>query len=176
MTIVADHQRLAQQLEVTGGVDTHADFHVAAVIDPLGRHLAHETFPTTPAGYRALIGWLRSHGHVVQVGVEGTGAYGAGLARAMRVAELTVIEVDRPDRKARRDQGKTDPLDAYAAARAVASGRATGTPKTRTGDVEAVRTLRVARTGAIRARAKALTQLKALVVTGPEELRAPRQP
>mgnify|MGYP001582519644 CR=1 FL=1 len=171
MTIVADHPRTVQQLEVTGGVDTHADFHVAAVIDPLGRHLAHETFPTTPSGYRALIGWLQSHGHVIQVGVEGTGAYGAGLARAMHVAELTVVEVDRPDRKARRDQGKTDPLDAYAAARAAASGQATGTPKTRTGDVESVRTLRVARTGAIRARAKALTQLKALIVTGPEELR-----
>ncbi|MEO5900576.1 MAG: transposase, partial [Ilumatobacteraceae bacterium] len=107
----------------------------------------------------------------VQVGVEGTGAYGAGLARAMQLAGLSVVEVDRPDRKARRDQGKTDPLDAYAAARAAASGRATGTPKTRTGDVESVRTLRVARNGAIRARAKALTQLKALIVTGPEELR-----
>ncbi len=171
MTIVADHPCTVQQLGVTGGVDTHADFHVAAVIDPLGRHLAHETFPATPVGYRALISWLRSHGDVVRVGVEGTGAYGAGLARVMHSAGLTVVEVDRPDRKTRRDHGKTDPIDAYSAARAAASGRATGTPKTRTGDVESVRTLRVARTGAIRARAKALTQLKALIVTGPEELR-----
>jgi transposase len=90
----------------------------------------------------------------------------------MHIAGLAVVEVDRPDRKTRRDQGKSDPIDAYAAARAAASRRATGTPKTRDGDVESVRTLRVARTGAIRARAKALTQLKALIVTGPEELRA----
>ena len=99
------------------------------------------------------------------------GAYGASLARAMHAAGLIVVEVDRPDRKTRRDQGKTDPIDAYAADRAAASGRASATPKTRTGDVESVRTLRVARTGAIRARAKALTQLKALLVTGPEQPR-----
>lgn len=98
MTIVADHPRTVQQLEVTGGVDTHADFHVAAVIDPLGRHLGHETFPTTPAGYRVLIGWLSSHGHIVRVGVEGTGAYGAGLARAMHTAGLTVVEVGGDER------------------------------------------------------------------------------
>jgi transposase len=170
MIIVADPCTV-QQLTVTGGVDTHADFHVAAVIDPLGRHLAHDMFPATPGGYRALICWLTGHGELDRVGVEGTGAYGAGLARAMTLAGLTVVEVDRPDRKTRRDQGKSDPIDAYAAARAAASGRATGIPKTRTGDVESVRTLRVARTGAIRARAKALTQLKALIVTGPEELR-----
>jgi transposase len=102
--------------------------------------------------------------------VEGTGAYGAGLARALDAAGLVIVEVDRPDRKTRRDQGKSDPIDAYAAARAAASGRAAGTPKTRTGDVESIRTLRVARNGAIRARAKALTQLKALIVTAPEDL------
>jgi transposase len=104
--------------------------------------------------------------------VEGTGAYGAGLARALSAAGVVVVEVDRPDRKARRDQGKSDPLDAYAAAKAAASGRATGTPKTRTGDVESVRCLRVAPNGAIRARAKALTPLKALIVTAPEDLRS----
>lgn len=172
MTIVADHPCADQSVEVTGGVDTHADFHVAAVIDALGRHLGHETFPASPVGYRALIAWLGSHGPVARVGVEGTGAYGAGLARAMHAGGLVVTEIDRPDRKTRRDQGKSDPIDAYAAARAAASGRATGIPKTRTGDVESVRTLRVARTGAIRARAKAFTQLKALIVTAPEELRA----
>jgi transposase len=171
MTIVADHPGASQPVEVTGGVDTHSEFHVAAVIDSLGRHLGHESFPASASGYRALIAWLGTHGRVGRVGVEGTGAYGAGLARAMRTAELEVIEVDRPDRKTRRGQGKSDPIDAYAAARAVASGRATGTPKTRTGDVESVRALRVARTGAVRARAKALTQLKALIVTAPEQLR-----
>lgn len=170
MTIVADNPSIDAP-EVTGGVDTHADAHVAAVIDLLGRHLADRSFPATPAGYRDLIGWISSFGKVGVVGVEGTGAYGAGLARALTAAGLAVVEVDRPDRKTRRDQGKSDPIDAYAAARAAASGRATGTPKSRTGDVESIRALRVARNGAIRARAKALTQLKSLIVTAPDVLR-----
>jgi len=115
---------------------------------------------------------MAGHGTVVLVGVEGTGAYGAGLTRALTALSLVVVEVDRPDRKARRDQGKSDPIDAYAAARAAAGGRATGVPKTRTGDVESVRALRVARGGAMRGRAKAFTQLKALIITAPGELRA----
>ena len=172
MTIVADRPPVVDALEVTGGVDPHADCHVAAIIDPLGRHLGHRSFPATPAGYRALAAWMASHGTVVLVGVEGTGAYGAGLTRALSAVGLAVVEVDRPDRKARRDQGKSDPIDAYAAARAAAAGRATGTPKTRTGDVESVRALRVARGGAMKGRAVALTQLKALIVTAPEGLRS----
>lgn len=104
--------------------------------------------------------------------MEGTGGYGAGVARFLTAEAVTVVEVDRPDRKTRRDQGKSDPIDAYAAARAAASGHAAGTPNSRTGDVESVRVLRVARTSAVRARAKALTQLKSLIVTGPEALRA----
>jgi transposase len=171
MTIVADRPPTVETNEVTAGVDTHADAHVAAVIDPLGRHLGHESFPATPAGYRAPIAWITTFGAVARVGVEGTGAYGAGGARALGAADFEVVEVDRPDRKARRDQGKSDPIDAYAVARAAAGGRASGTPKSRTGDVESVRALRVARNGAIRARAKALTQLKALIVTAPEALR-----
>lgn len=151
MTIVADTNPAVDAIEVTAGVDTHADAHVAAVIDPLGRHLGDESFPASPAGYRALIAWIASFGVVTSVGVEGTGAYGAGLARALTAAGFGVVEVDRPDRKTRRDQGKSDPIDAYAAARAASSGRATGTPKSRTGDVESVRALRVARNGAIRA-------------------------
>jgi transposase len=103
--------------------------------------------------------------------VEGTGAYGAGLARHLRAAGQTVIEVDRPDRKTRRQRGKSDPIDAYAAAAAVLSGAAAGTPKTRDGRVEAIRTLRVARRSAIKGRTQAINQLKALVLTGPAELR-----
>jgi transposase len=171
MTIVADAPPAVDSIEVTAGVDTHADNHVAAVIDPLGRHLGDRSFPATPAGYRALAAWMASHGTVVLVGVEGTGAYGAGLTRALSAAGLAVVEVDRPDRKTRRDQGKSDPIDAYAAARAAASGRASGRPKSRTGDVESIRALRVARSGAVKARAVALTQLKALIVTAPAELR-----
>lgn len=116
---------------MVGGIDTHADFHQAAVIDSIGRHLATEQFETTPGGYRRLLDWLRSHGDVLAVGIEGTGAYGAEIARFLTAHGITVLEVDRPDRKARRDNGKSDPIDAYAAATAVLSGRAGGTPKSR---------------------------------------------
>lgn len=172
MTIVADTTTSVDVFGVTLGVDTHADFHVAAVIDPLGRHLGHASFDTTIAGFKALLVWAAALGPVTLAGVEGTGAYGAGLTRFLAAEGIVVVEVDRPDRRTRRDQGKSDPIDAYAAARAAASGRASGTPKTRTGDVEAIRVLRVARTGAVRARAKALTQLKSLIVTAPDALRA----
>jgi transposase len=111
------------------------------------------------------------HGGIAAFGVEGTGAYGAGLARHLRAAGQLVIEVDRPDRKIRRQRGKSDPIDAYAAAAAVLSGAAAGTPKTRDGRVEAIRTLRVARRSAIKGRTQAINQLKALVLTGPAELR-----
>ena len=157
---------------VTGGVDTHGQTHHAAVIDQVGRHLADAEFPTTPPGYRALSRWLRSHGGPVErVGVEGTGAYGAALTRHLRTEQISVVEVDRPDRKARRAHGKSDPLDAYAAARAALSGMASGTPKLRDGQVEAIRTLRVVRRSAVKGRTQAMNQLRALLLTGPGELR-----
>ncbi len=126
---------------VTVGVDTHSDTHHAAVIDAVGRKIADASFVTTLSGYQARVDWVRSHGRVERVGVEGTGAYGAGLARHLRAAGLTVVEVDRPDRRTRRHEGKSDPVDAYAAAAAVLAGTASGTPKTRDGRVEAIRTL-----------------------------------
>jgi transposase len=172
MTIVADPPARVDTLEVTLGIDTHADTHVAGLIDPLGRHLGHATFDTTVAGFKALLAWATSFGTITLAGVEGTGAYGAGLARFLTAEAVTVVEVDRPDRKTRHTEGKSDPIDAYAAARAAASGRASGTPKTRTGDVESIRALRLARIGAVKARAVALTQLKALIVTAPDGLRA----
>ena len=157
---------------VTGGVDTHGQTHHAAVIDQVGRHLADREFPTTPAGYRALSRWLRGHdGTLERVGVEGTGAYGAALTRHLRAEQMLVVEVDRPDRKARRANGKSDPLDAYAAARAALSGSASGTPKLRDGRVEAIRALRVVRRSAVKARTQAMNQLRALLLTGPAELR-----
>jgi transposase len=156
---------------VTVGVDTHSDIHHAAVIDEIGRPLADAGFPTTPAGYRRLLVWAAGHGDIQAFGVEGTGSYGAGLARQLRAAGQTVIEVDRPDRRTRRQRGKSDPIDAYAAAAAVLSGAAAGTPKTRDGQVEAIRTLRVARRSAIKARTQAINQLKAVVLTGPADLR-----
>jgi transposase len=163
-------------VEVTGGVDTHQDTHTAAVLDPLGRMQGHRQFPATTAGYTALLAWLGEHGRVVRVGVEGTGVYGAGLAQFLQQAGIEVVEVDRPDRKTRRRQGKSDPIDAEAAARAAQSGRASGTPKTRGGRVDALRALRVARRSAVDARADTQRQIRSLVVTAPTQLRAHLQP
>ena len=157
--------------DVTGGVDTHGQTHHAAALDPLGRQLGDREFPTTPAGYRALVSWLGGYGHLERVGVEGTGTYGAGLTRQLRAAGVTVVEVDRPDRKARRAKGKSDPLDAYSAARAALARTATGVPKAQDGRIEAIRLLRVARSSAVKARSQATNQLKALLVTAPAELR-----
>lgn len=160
-----------QTCRVTAGVDTHKDTHTAAALDSTGRMLGHRAFPTTPAGYTALLDWLRGHGELERVGVEGTGVYGAGLALVLAAAGVSLVEVDRPDRKTRRWQGKSDPVDAEAAARAAQAGRATGVPKDRTGRVEALRALRIARRSAIAARASAQTQMKSLIVTAPDQLR-----
>lgn len=158
-------------IEVVGGVDTHLDTHTAAVIDLVGRVLGTEQFPATVAGYAALLAWMRGHGRLSRVGVEGTGAYGAGLARRLRGEGVEVIEVDRPNRKMRRLQGKSDPIDAIAAAKAVLAGHRTGTPKQRDGRVEALRNLRVARRSAVEQRADTQRQIKTLIVTAPDELR-----
>jgi transposase len=176
MTTIAELLPAAQSAAVFGGVDTHADTHTAAVIDSTGRLLAHREFAATPAGYAQLADWLVAHGQLQRVGVEGTGVYGAGLARHLVAAGVELVEVDRPDRKTRRFAGKSDPIDAEAAARAALSGRQTGIPKTRTGPVEAVRALRVARRSAIAARAEAQTQLRALIITAPEPLRGQLRP
>jgi transposase len=157
--------------KVSGGVDTHGETHHAAVVDALGQQLADREFPTTPRGYRALLSWLAGFGQLVRVGVEGTGAYGAALSRFLRSEGVEVVEVDRPDRKIRRAKGKSDPVDAYAAALAALSGRAAGIPKSRDGKVEAIRALRVARRSAVKARTQAINQLRALLLTGPAELR-----
>ncbi|BCB75875.1 IS110 family transposase [Phytohabitans flavus] len=159
-------------IEVVGGVDTHLDTHTVAVIDLVGRVLGTEQFPATTAGYTALLAWMRGHGRLARVGVEGTGAYGAGLTRQLRNAGVEVIEVDRPDRKTRRSQGKSDPIDAVQAAKTALAGHRTGTPKQRDGRVEALRNLRVARRSAVEQRADTQRQIKTLIVTAPDELRA----
>ena len=161
---------------VTGGVDTHGQTHHAGVIDQVGRQLADSEFPTTAAGYRALLAWLRGQGQLERVGVEGTGAYGAALARYLRGQGVVIVEVDRPDRKTRRVKGKSDPIDAYAAARAALSGTASGSPKTRDGRVEAIRALRLVRRSAVKARTQAVNQLKSLLVTGSADLREQLRP
>jgi transposase len=162
----------AKKRLVTGGVDTHGKTHHGAVVDQVGRVLGDREFPATAAGYRALLAWQRSFGRLVKVGVEGTGSYGAGLARHLSGQGVVLVEVDRPDRAGRRRTGKSDPIDAVAAARAALSGRAAGAPKSRTGPVEAIRALRVARRGAVKARTAALNQLHGLIASAPEPLRA----
>lgn len=158
-------------LAVMVGVDTHADMHVAAVVDMAGRIRGTESFPTNARGYAKLLAWARGFGDVEQVGVEGTGSYGAGLARFLRESGCDVVEVDRPDRKDRRRRGKSDPIDAEAAARAVLAGTASGVPKTRDGDVEMIRVLRVARSSALKARTQAANQLQGLIHGAPDGLR-----
>jgi transposase len=157
---------------ITGGVDTHAEVHVAAALDRIGGLLGVRQFPATAAGYADLLGWLGGFGTVALVGVEGTGSYGAGLARHLAAAGVRVVEVDRADRQDRRRQGKSDPLDAVSAARAALSGRASGVPKGRDGAVEAIRALMVARRSARHERTQAINQARSLIVTGPDELRA----
>jgi transposase len=166
MTTIADNGG-----GVTVGIDTHGEVHVAAALDQRGRLLGIESFPTTIGGHRRLERWALMFGPVEAVGVEGTGAWGAGVARHLRAAGHRVVEVDRPDRRIRRQRGKSDPLDAEAAARAVQAGTATGTPKTRSGRVEAIRALRVARRSALKARSQAALQLHSLVSTAPDALR-----
>jgi transposase len=156
---------------VTGGVDTHKDLHVAAVIDNGENVLGTHSFSTTRAGYRALIRWMRGFGDVRKVGIEGTGSYGAGLARHLAAAGIEILEVDRPDRSDRRRKGKDDDLDAISAARAALHGRRTSIPKSKDGSVESLRVLRVTRNTAIRARRNALQLLRMTIVSAPEELR-----
>ena len=156
---------------VTVGVDTHKHAHVAAARDQLGRRLGTTTAPASRAGYAELLGWARGLGEVEGWGVEGTGSYGAGLARFLAAHGQRVVEVNRPDRQARRRRGKSDAVDADAAARTVQAGEATGVPKAQDGVVEMVRSLRVARQSAVKARTQAVNAVKALLVTAPDQLR-----
>jgi transposase len=157
---------------ITGGVDTHADQHVAAAVDANGGVLGTESFPADEAGYEALLVWLVSHGQVVRVGVEGTGSWGVGLTRFLHSNEVIVVEVDRPNRQHRRKVGKSDDTDAISAARAALSGSASVTPKRRDGRVEEIRVLLVARRSAREQRIQTLNQLRHLVFTAPEPIRA----
>jgi transposase len=141
---------------ITGGVDTHAGMHVAAALDPLGGLLGVREFLATAAGYADLLSWLTGFGPVALVGVEGTGSYGAGLARYLAAAGVRVVEAARADRRDRHRAGKSDPLDAVSAARAAQSGRAGGAPKGRDGAVEAIRALMVAKRSARAERTQAI--------------------
>jgi transposase len=160
-----------QARSVIAGVDAHTDEHHVAVLDRQGRLLATAAFPTTADGYAGLIRWTRRHGRIERVGVESTGAYAAGLVRALLAGGITVVEVNQPHPHARQRLGKSDPIDAELAARAVLSGTAKAVPKQTSGIVEAIRQLNVARSGALKARTAALQQLDDLLITAPEQLR-----
>jgi transposase len=156
---------------VTVGVDTHKDVHVAKAKDELGRPLGEKSVPATATGYQELLAWARGLGELEAFGIEGTGSYGAGLARFLLANEVTVFEVVRPNRQRRRRNGKSDPADADAAASAVLSGEASAIPKAGDGDVEMIRMLRIARKTAVKSRTQAINAMKALIVTAPSELR-----
>lgn len=144
---------------VIGGVDTHKHTHYAAALDHQGRLLGHQEFPANDRGYQALLRWLRSHGDVTAIGVESTGSFGATLTRALTAAGEQVIEANRPNRLARRMDGKSDRLDAEQIARAVLGQTSTAVPKTKSGAVEVIRTLRVTRSSAVKARSQAFNTL-----------------
>ncbi|MGA4997184.1 IS110 family transposase [Streptomyces arboris] len=155
---------------VFGGVDSHADTVHVAVISDNGGHLADAEFTTTTAGYTAALAFLTAHGQVVTIGVEGTSSYGAGFTRTARSRGHQVVEVNRPDRAERRRTGKSDPIDAYAAARAALSGRASSSPKDDT--VAGIRALHNTARSAVKARTAALNQIGNVLITAPEAIRA----
>jgi transposase len=146
--------------------------HVAAALDPIGGLLGVREFPATAAGYGRLLSWLGGFGTVCLVGIEGTGSYGAGLARHITTAGVRVVEAGRSGRQDRRRQGKSGPLDAVSAARAAQSGRARGASRDRDGAVEAIRALMADGRSAAGERTQTINQARALVLTGPDDLRA----
>lgn len=158
-------------LAIIVGIDTHKDNHVAVAIDILGRRIGEVAIRATVAGYEQLLDWAQALGRPDAFGIEGTGSYGAGLARFLRGHGAHVVEVNRPDRATRHRLGKSDPIDAEAAARAVLAGTATGTPKHGDDRVEMIRILKLARDSAVKSQTQAVNQLKAVIVTAPSELR-----
>ena len=161
----------SRAVQVIIGVDTHKDQHVAVALDGRGVRLDEKHVPVATCGYEELERWSRDLGQVHAFGVEGTGSYGAGLARFLTCRGYTVIEVNRPDRSVRYRKGKSDPTDAEMAARAVLAAVADATPKSGKGEVEMIRMLKSAKNSAVMARTQAVNQMKALVLTAPAELR-----
>ncbi|WP_010541492.1 IS110 family transposase [Dietzia alimentaria] len=158
--------------QVVGGVDTHKQTHHAAILDAsTGKQLTDREFPATAAGYSQLVMWMQGHGEVLKVGIEGTGSYGVGLCRQFKAQNVTVIEVMRPNRQARRARGKSDPIDAINAARSVLSESAVTTPKDHDGFVEAIRLIHATRRSAAKARKATLAQIHGMLWGAPEELR-----
>lgn len=156
---------------VVGGVDTHKDLHVAAVVNEHDHVLGSQCFATTRHGYKRLLTWMRSFGQLRCVGVEATGTYGAGLLRYLQAAGVEVLEVTAPDKADRRKHGKNDDLDAQNAAHAAFAGKRTVTPKSRDGMTESLRVLKTCRKTAVAARRVALQMIQNTVICAPDELR-----
>lgn len=167
----AHEQHEARSDRIVVGVDTHKHVHVAAVMNAIGGTLATTTIAADSGGYRQLLDWASSFGSIIAFGIEGTGSYGSALASFARRSGHKVVEVNRPDRRLRRLNGKSDTLDAVNAARAVLSGYATATPKSADGTVEMLRHLKIAYDTAVKDRSATMVTLKALLVTAPERLR-----
>jgi transposase len=153
------------------GIDTHKLTHVAAILDGLGRLQGTFSFAATNAGTASMLAWAGAHGSPRTAGVEGTGSYGYLLTRALLAAHITVLEVNRPDRANRRRRGKSDPVDAEAAGRAVQAGQASAIPKNRDGALDSLRALTIARNSAVKATTTASNQIKAILVGAGQELR-----
>ena len=157
---------------VVAGVDTHKDTHHVAVLASTGARLGDVKVPATPQGYEQLLGFVRSFGQITLVGIEGTNSYGAGLARYLTAAKVTIREVIRPKRAQRR-RGKSDPMDAYAAAAAaLAEPGLLPIAKTADGPVEQIRVLLTVRRSAMKARVAAYRQITSLLITAPDPVRA----
>lgn len=157
------------------GVDTHRDFHVAVALSLQGALLGEMHLPACTSGYEALLDWglelAGGRAASLVFGIEGTGCYGAGLSRHLQAAECRVHEVNRPNRQTRRQRGKDDAIDAEAAARSLLAGTATAVAKTGNAEAEMLRVLKSTRDSAVRCRTRAITQLKALLIVVPAELR-----
>ncbi|WP_422936549.1 IS110 family transposase [Sinomonas sp. P47F7] len=158
-------------VRVIGGVDTHKNTHYAAAVDDHGRFLGHREFPANDHGYQQLLAWMHEHGEVLAIGVESTGCFGAALSRFLTAEAIQVVEVNRPNRLARRMDGKSDRLDAEQIARAVLGQTSTATPKAKSGVVEVIRTLRVTRTSAVKARTSTFNTLWGVMIGAPSPLR-----
>ena len=156
---------------VIGGVDTHKHTHYASVIDDQGRLLGHREVPANDTGYQLLLDWMRSHGTIRSIGVESTGSFGATLTRFLTGHGVEVVEVNRPNRLARRMDGKSDRLDSENVARSVLARTSTATPKAKSGVVEVIRTLRVTRASAVKARTQAFNTLWGIMIGAPSPLR-----